>query len=127
VRKFVISSSTKYHGKKLRTTFLYESLIIDELFSNSFLCTGRCQDSLEDFTTDRYLETFPNCFENFGDKQKHKLKISNFFLSSAFFFSRFWPYPELRLEFLAAAAAAIGAATAAEPQPQAFDPDWYPY
>ena len=30
----------------------------------------------------------------------------------------FLPYPELRLEFLAAAA---------EPQPQAFDPDWYPY
>ena len=31
------------------------------------------------------------------------------------------PYPGLRLESLAAAA------IAAEPQPQAFDPDWYPY
>ena len=36
---------------------------------------------------------------------------------------RLHPYPGLRLESLAAAAAAI----AAEPQPQAFDPDWYPY
>ena len=35
----------------------------------------------------------------------------------------FRPYPGLRLESLAAAAAAI----AAEPQPQAFDPDWHPY
>ena len=36
---------------------------------------------------------------------------------------RYRAYPGLRLESLAAAAAAI----AAEPQPQAFDPDWHPY
>ena len=39
----------------------------------------------------------------------------------------FFSYPELRLEFLAATAAAAETATAAEPQPQAFGPGWYPH
>ena len=47
------------------------------------------------------------------------------FLRVGWFFLEFFcfspVYPGLRLESLAAAA------IAAEPQPQAFDPDWYPY